>query len=255
MSTRPAEYYFDLIQGLGYPYFPGAIFPSEMAFFLHSCDGAGVAAIIESGRQDGYSTAVLGRFGDEHALPVISIDIELDPQRAQDARVRLGRYESLKILLGNSYRLIAKFLRTLPAPVALLIDGPKEHDAIYLSSAAAAYGPIALVGHHNTEPGASWHPHFAERFSEAKFFEDSELARDPAAQDFRKWERLFTQEANRNLSQTSLAVANLSPAGPHPSYLQGPNAWDTLNALSLFWSWHVGLAFMPAMIWRRLRRG
>jgi hypothetical protein len=252
MTTQPATHYFDLIRSLEYPSFPGTIFPSEMAFFLYSCDRAGVAAIIESGRQDGYSTAVLGSYGDIQGVPVSSIDIEADPPRAQVTRERLARFKSLEVSRGNSYRVIPRVLRNLPGPVALLIDGPKEHDAIYLSAAAAAYGPVSLVAHHNTEPGTPWHPHFIARFGEAGFFEQSDLASDPDAPGFRQWEREFTRDTNRDLAQTSLAIARLPTEGPRLRHLRGPTAWHTLNAWSLYLSWRVGFAFMPAMLYRRL---
>jgi len=253
MTTHPADHYFDLIRSLEYPFFPGAIFPSEMAFFLYSCDMTGVAAIIESGRQDGYSTAVLASHGDVRGIPVISIDIELEPQRAQVARERLARFKTLDVRRGNSYRLVPRVLRNLPGPVALLIDGPKEHEAIYLSAAAAAFGSVGLVAHHNTEPGTRWHPHFIARFGEAGFFEQSDLARDPDAPGFRQWEREFTRDTNRDLAQTSLAIARLSPEGPKLRHLRGPNAWHTLNATSLYLSWRAGFAFMPVMLLRRFQ--
>ena len=254
MTGHPARNYFDLVRGLNYPFFPGAIFPSEMAFFLYSCERIGIAAIIESGRQDGYSTAVLGAYCDDRGLPMTSIDIEIDENRADVARKRLSRFRSLDIRRGNSFRLIPKVLKSVRGPIALLIDGPKEHEAIYLSSAAAAFGPIGLIAHHNTAPGAPWLPHFISRFAEAAFFEQSDLANDPDAAKFREWEREFTHATNRDLDQTSLAIAQLSPKAPNLEYLRGPNMWHTLNARILYYSWRAGLAFMPAMISRRLHK-
>src|SRR5712691_8115121 len=50
----------------------GAIFPTEIVFFLASCEANGIRYIIESGRQDGYSTRILGEYARRTGVLVTS---------------------------------------------------------------------------------------------------------------------------------------------------------------------------------------
>ena len=60
------------------PWIEGAIFPCEMAYFIAQCQIAGVRTIIESGRQDGYSTKLLGLWAKSAGTEIVSIDLEHD---------------------------------------------------------------------------------------------------------------------------------------------------------------------------------
>lgn len=126
----------------------GAIFPCELAFFLATCRMRNVETIIESGRQDGYSTAVLGCYAKRYNVSIYSIDREIDPDRARRCRDRL-RGLPVQLLVGDAYELVGRQLDLLAdRTTALLIDGPKGWAA--LSMIAAALRPsVAVFAVHN----------------------------------------------------------------------------------------------------------
>ena len=114
----------------------GAIFPCELAFFLATCRMRHVEAIIESGRQDGYSTLVLGYFAQRYNVSIYSIDREIDRDRAQRCRKRLQGLP-VQLLVGDAYDLVGRQLDLLAdRTTALLIDGPKGWAALSMIAAA-----------------------------------------------------------------------------------------------------------------------
>src|SRR5512140_2024640 len=101
----------------------GAIFASEMVYFLAACDTERIATIIESGRQDGYWTRILGEYARITGTKVHSIAIEWDKARAEACRRSL---EGLPIELhsGDAFSLVPTLLARAPrSPTALLLDG------------------------------------------------------------------------------------------------------------------------------------
>lgn len=235
------------IRSLDFPYHTSGIFPSEMAYFLYRCEQVSVDCIIESGRYEGYSTAVIAAYGEAKRIRVVSIDWELEPEVAQRCRQRLKRYSNLALVCGDAFRHLPRFLRSTDGSIALLIDGPKCNEAIYLSAAAAAYGPVRLIAHHNVAPEAAyWYPHFAKRFPGAERVEDSDMFRCRSFENFRVWEREITKKTHRDLEQTSLMVSRLRRPGPDLSYLRGPSVWHTRGAIYLYAWWKTGLYRIPS---------
>jgi hypothetical protein len=125
----------------------GAIYPCELAFFIGTCLTRQVRVVVESGRQDGYSTEILGRFAQRHDVDVVSVDMEIEPHRARECR---GRLQGLpvELLVGDAYDLVGRKIDTLADTTALLVDGPKGWAA--LSMIAAALRPhVAVFALHN----------------------------------------------------------------------------------------------------------
>lgn len=137
-----------LESGLVEQWVDGAIFPCELAFFLATCRVRRVVAVIESGRQDGYSTEILARFGQRFGVAIYSIDLELDRERAQRCRARLVGLP-INLLTGDAYEIVGRQVDALAGrTTALLVDGPKGWAA--LSMIAAALRPhIAVCALHN----------------------------------------------------------------------------------------------------------
>lgn len=232
----------DFIKDLDFPYYRGGIFPSEMALFLYRCTQTGVKCIIESGRGEGYSTAVIGAYGQTMQIQVMSIDWESDPEVARRCRERMVSFPNLRLVTGDAFNVLPTLLREARSPVGLLIDGPKYDDAIYLSATAAAYASVTVIAHHNSPPEAPWYRHFAERFPQAHRVEDSELINAKDFNKFRAWERRITQDTpGRNVDATSLVVSVLPQAGPARGYLRGPSFRQTLVPTAVYWSWKLGL--------------
>ncbi len=251
IGQTDAAFVLSFVRYLDFPYFAGAVYPSEMAFFLYECERAGIKCIIESGRGDGYSTAVIAAYGESKRIRIISIDRETDQRRAGDCRRRLSRYSRLELVVGDTFYKLPKLLRSTNGPVALLIDGPKGHEAIYLSAAAAAYGPIKVISHHNVHPGHTrLCSHFVKCFAGAPRLEDSELFRSEAFGEFRDWERRATENyrgPGRELDQTSLVVSVLPSTGPDPDYLHKASLSHRVNSTSLFLWWKAGCMGWPAI--------
>jgi predicted O-methyltransferase YrrM len=243
--TVPAEA-LSFVREAEVPYFVGAIFPSEMALFLHECARARVDAIVESGRQDGYSTALIARYGESQGVAAISIDYEdaAYRDRAIACRQRLSPYRALRIEAGDAFVRLPAVLKGLEAcRIALLIDGPKGHEAVYLSAAACALAPIAVVAHHNTAPDTPWYPHFSHRFPDPRRVEGSALPRCPGFSAFREWERTqvaVDRRGLRDVEQTSLACSVLTRPTPSRLYLSGPSPGFTLRAWVCRTFWQLG---------------
>lgn len=239
------------VRSVNFPYYPGAIFPCEMAYFLQECEDVGIDCIIESGRGEGYSTAVLAVYGEARKVRVISIDMEDDASRAEACRRRLTRYPDLELVVGDTFYELPKLLRSATGPIALLIDGPKYDEAIYLSAAAAAFSSVRVIAHHNTGPETSWYGHFVKRFPQAQRLEDSEMFCSVQFAEFRTWEREFTENytnVGRDLECTSLILSVLAQTGPDGTYLNGPSLLHTWKARILYWWWKLGCP-----IWSMIR--
>ena len=147
----------------------GCIFPAEMAFFLGQCAHNDVEAIVESGRQDGFSTRILGAWAQATGGHVVSIDVEADPVRAQACRERL-RHLPIELIKANACDALGRQIRaSAPKPTAILLDGPKHSLALALA-AAAAEDHVKLFAIHNQLDG---HPAMeALRLFGPQFYED-----------------------------------------------------------------------------------
>lgn len=244
----------DFVRQVTYPYFPGAIFPSEMAYFLDVCQAQGIRTIIESGRENGYSTAIAAEYGANRGVRIISIDTDWNPTVSRRTEERLSRYPQLELIKGDSFYHLPATLRGVRSPVALLIDGPKAHAAVYLSAAAAAWGKVRVIAHHNTPPGSAWHDHFAARFHEARRLEDSTIFHRPEFAGFRSWEREVTRETSRDLDNSSLVACALPANGRN--WLKGPSARHTAASWAVYLWWAAGrprIRNSHVMLWRWYR--
>jgi predicted O-methyltransferase YrrM len=241
--------FLDLVRSVDHPHDPTSIFPSELAYFLYECDRANIGCIVESGRRTGYSTAVLATYGVRRNVRIISADVEPDPAVAATCRQRLSRYPNLELLNGNSFLVLPQRLRDATARIALLIDGPKNHRAIYLSAASCAIGPIALVAQHNVGDSGKVFDHFRHRFPFPGRLEQSAVKSSPAFAGFRAWERVVTAGGYRDLEHTTLVVSSLTTAGPDISFLRGRTLSQTVNARLVYHWWNLGAPAIWGLPW------
>jgi len=251
-NLATAEGILAYIQTMDFPYYIGAVFPSELAYFLFKCEQQQIEHIVESGRGLGYSTAILASYGELKGVSVTSIDWEADADLAAQCRENLARFKGLDLQVGDTFQILPSLLgknRT-----ALLIDGPKYNEAIYLSSAACAIGNVRVVAHHNTQPGYSWHTHFAKRFPNAKRFEDSELMQAENLEDFKEWEFDVTKDTPmRDSRNTSLIVSAMDIDTPTLKYLHMSDARHTFVSWGVYLMWKIGLRVPLGRIMQRLR--
>jgi hypothetical protein len=187
----------------------GAIYPREMVFFLARCEELGITCIVESGRQDGFSTRILGRFAGIQRVKVFSIDYEADAERAARCRERLKDYPELILLKGDANVLIGKTVaENRNEMIALLVDGPKGFWAMSLIFASACFDQVRLIALHNLEEGFEIRDFFQEKCGGRLFYEEFPNPTGGA------WEELALVEtqtgenvqARRSLTRSSLGV-------------------------------------------------
>lgn len=146
-----------LNQGYVAEWRPGAIFPREMAYFLGVCDFLRVSRVVESGRQDAYSTMLLGVWASLDSRDVVSIDMEVDARRAQQSRHRLAPFPQLDLRKGDAFDVLGRVLMESTNPTALLIDGPKGKGALALGLAGLGLDHVVIAAQHNVIPGTREH--------------------------------------------------------------------------------------------------
>ena len=188
----------------------GAIFPSEMAFFVASCEVAGITRVIESGRQDGYSTAILADWAERSGVEIISVDLELDAARAAACRDRL-RGKPVTLIRGSAYSCFGKASFSEPdKPTAFLVDGPKGWPALSMMSAALTTG-TRLMAIHNLAEGLPTRDLFLQLGGTSVFYEDALVDPGPHWRMLRKRESelLTARGAVRDLEGSSLGVLAL----------------------------------------------
>lgn len=190
----------------------GAIFPSEMSFFLAACETEGISRVIESGRQDGYSTRILGEYALETKAEVVSIDLEMEPERAARCRQRLARFP-VRLARGSAYELVGRYSREPAEKTALIVDGPKGWPALSLIFAAASSPSVALVSLHNLAVGLDTRE-FVSALGGKVFHED--LVGAPgtggwAALRAREHEFCSAAGARRDLDASSLGIVKVTP--------------------------------------------
>lgn len=191
----------------------GAIFPREMVFFLARCEEIGIRCIVESGRQDGYSTAILGEYARQQGIRVYSIDYEEDRERARRCRERLRGYPELDLLTGDATVLLGQVVRAQKdGPLAILVDGPKGFWAMSLMFASAGHDWVRLLALHNLADGEPARRLFEGLADGPTFYEGI------AGKAGGLWEELARAEvafctaagAGRSLERSSLGVMHVS---------------------------------------------
>ncbi|MBK5957174.1 hypothetical protein CCR97_02990 [Rhodoplanes elegans] len=187
----------------------GAIFPSEMAFFIAVCSVAGVDRVIESGRQDGYSTEILGDWASHNGRQIASVDLEHDAARAAACRQRLAHLP-IQLVKGSAYEEFGRLVRDRAGRrLALIADGPKGWPAISMM-AAGVDDRVEVVALHNLIPGSAVRELFERLGGPQTFYERALNDPGPRWQELRAREIAFAGgTAARSLELSSLGVLRL----------------------------------------------
>lgn len=205
------------IRDLGLTWKSG-IYPAEMAAFLGLCEWIGVRSIAESGRgPDAYSTHILGAFGAEKGIPVVSMDSA--PIERFYYGDSLKQYPTLTCLKGNSFNIMVRAFKLLTGPVGLLVAGPKQHFANRLSLATCLRYTVRVVAHHNCFFNAPWGAEFQAMFPRSCHFEDLGLEDLNEWKEFRAWEKEHVggyevEDEEHHLPGRSLSASSLALALP-----------------------------------------
>lgn len=221
---------------------PGAIFPRELVSFLAACDVAGVINIVESGRQDGYSTELIGYYARSRGGLAHSVDLEADHARATRCRDRLAGQPNLVLLKGNSVAFFGPILTGDRAtPTAVLVDGPKGHLAISMVLGASGFPGVRLGAIHNLNPGSAERETFV-RFSPGPHFHEeiSGLIGD-------QWNALALEEKavcggrqeGRSVEQSSLGIMRLEGLNRARLVMTMHPRFGTWQPVRLFLKWRL----------------
>ncbi len=211
--NEAAEFAAKMILDGGYVerWVEGCIFPSEMAFFIATCEVNKVLNVLESGRQDGYSTEILAdwasRAPDRH---IISIDLEVEVERAKACRARLQKWKSLELIAGNAYaefgRAAKKLTKNSFRKTAFLVDGPKRAPAISMMAAAMS-DSVCVIASHNLIVGSQEYEFFHSLGGDTIFFEHALTRPGP------HWRALREREVSHAIANASARSVELSSIG------------------------------------------
>lgn len=144
---------------------PG-IFVSEMFIFYSVVRPLNPQQILESGRDRGGSTLLLG-----HCFPnarIVSVEFDAASPNAAIALIRLAPHHNVECLFGDSREVLPKLLQP-GDPV--LIDGPKEFRALKLALRLLRTGKPSVVFLHDF-PAGSPSRRFLDRHWPGAFFSD-----------------------------------------------------------------------------------
>lgn len=227
-----------------------AIFPREMVFFLAACEANGVVNIIESGRQDGYSTEIMAFYVQQQNGRAYSIDFELDRERADRCRLRLSGNPNLAMLKGDGVGLIGALLvAEKETPTAVLIDGPKDYLAMGLLFAAAAFSNVRVVAQHNLEIDKpellEVRQKFVELVPEPHFYEDIDGIMGENWASLAKAEKNHCTQlrALRSLEYSSLGLIQVTEAHRKNLLMTNDKKFGTKQPLRFYQQWQLSSQF------------
>lgn len=217
----------------------GAIFPTEMAFFLALCEGEGVRIVIESGRENGFSTLVLGHWMRARGGRVVSIDWEEFPEVAARCHARLSGYP-VQMVKGDGFNEVGRAVRSNRGqPIALLLDGPKGFDGLAIAAATAS--DIRLSAFHNLNKDAKDRVWFQGHGGQ--FYEQQETGPE--------WARLRASELqhchpeNRTIAYSTLGAVTADAMARWP--LLSP-AYGVMQPLAMKTAWSMGAYGAPTSV-------
>jgi hypothetical protein len=144
----------------------GGIWESELLLFYAAVQPFAPKQILESGRARGKSTVVLARCFPE--TRIVSVELDSASPNAAAAEAKLGPYDNVELVYGDSRQILPERLRQGDA---VLIDGPKDFRALQLALDLLCTGKPCAVFVHDFPPRAPWR-RWVERQWPAAFFGD-----------------------------------------------------------------------------------
>lgn len=127
---------------------PGKMDLSEVLSFISMVRKNKVKVIIESGRMYGYSTYLLGIFAKKNNIKFISIDIEQYKSAVRFSK-KILKNLNIEYKRFNSLKDYKKFLDIIKNNstnnIGILIDGPKDCNALFLANLFLKYNKVKFV--------------------------------------------------------------------------------------------------------------
>ena len=150
----------------------GGVWESEMLLFCAAIQPYAPKQILESGRGRGKSTLILARCFPE--ARIVSVEVDPHSQNAPVAEAKLKPYGNVKLLVGDSRKLLPQYLQTGDA---VLLDGPKDFRALGLASQLLRTGKPCAVFLHDFPADAAARKFIARQWPGAFFIDEPTLER------------------------------------------------------------------------------
>ncbi len=152
----------------------GGVWESEMLLFFAAAKPYAPKQILESGRGRGKSTSILACCFPE--AQIISVELDSTAPNAAAALEKLKPYRNVTLLPGDSGKVLPQHMQSGDA---VLIDGPKDFNAISLALQLLSTGKPCFVFMHDFPPENPARKFVARHWPDA-FFGD-----DPSFRHFR----------------------------------------------------------------------
>jgi hypothetical protein len=119
-------------------YLPRGIYNSEMLLMISVLKFLNVQTVLESGRARGHSTQLISKLlqNDDLHKSLISLDFKKDSD-SEYAETNLAQYPKTKLIYGDANSILKKIVRknfSQSDRYAVLLDGPKSFNALYLTA-------------------------------------------------------------------------------------------------------------------------
>lgn len=184
----------------------GGILASEMLLFLASVKHFGIRNVIESGRRNGYSTAILGECI-ERCLLLSLASIEIDPIAEVDDVLEM-KYRHLALIKGDGERDVPKMYSRMSLPTALLLDGPKGPKAANLADRCNP--PLFAIHDCHRWSGSGvenpWRKEAEKRYPNAIFSDDDLWLEEFSDLDIPHWKRDYSSRSEMTAAGFTLMV-------------------------------------------------
>jgi hypothetical protein len=134
-------------------YLPRGIYNSEMLLMISVLKFLNVETVLESRRARGHSTQLISKLlqNDDSHKSLISLDFKKDSD-SEYAEINLAQYPKTKLIYGDANFILKKIVRkkfSQSDRYAVLLDGPKSFNALYLTAKLIRYKipPVVLFIH------------------------------------------------------------------------------------------------------------
>lgn len=151
-------------------FYGSGMWNSEVMLFASCAELCNINRIVESGRARGHSTKLLAEYFTDTNVDIISIEKERGSKNDRKAKEKLAHHEDVELVYGDSRELIESYTSQ---QTAVLIDGPKSHDAGQLAKRLIKRENIRFVGIHDV-PQRTPHRSVFERLFNAHIHSDNE---------------------------------------------------------------------------------
>ncbi len=187
---------------------PGAMFPSEVWWLYRNILESGAEILIECGRQDGFSTRLLGEVLKGTNVHIYSIDFDEDKERLKSVKEMLSSYK-VTCVSGDIHKRVPELLREhRDKRIAVVQDGPKGWEGMCTLLACIYDHKIVLCAQHNLHKGHRSREFFQLISNGPTFLEYSDN-KDIIGLRNKEMTRLIDKNSNRELNHSSLGIFKL----------------------------------------------